>query len=142
MLSRRSFLKWAGGAAAAAAVAKAIPHLPALELDPDKALWVPGAKSIFIPGSQTIRPLSAHETLLYDAEALAKLAPAAHMYDATLGVRITRYMLNEQGLIVPVTPEGYRAGYQIYDTLSDIIAPNLNVNVKANAPWMWKEGTR
>jgi hypothetical protein len=107
MLSRRSFLRWAGGAAAAAAtvaVLPALPSLPALVLDPEKALWVPGAKTIFIPEVRLARP---------------RLAEVV----GSNGQLLSRWMIDHNGLAVPITPEGYRAGYEIIDSMSDILAP-------------------
>lgn len=136
MLSRRSFLKWAGSAAAATVAVKA---LPALELDPEKALWVPGKKTIFIPETES-KLISGIEALQANvAEVRRNLNPAFYAQDARLGntIRMSRYMINEKGLVVPVTPEGYRAGYQIYEVLDRVIDPNLSIEALAQNGATW-----
>lgn len=47
-MERRAFLKWLGLGAATAAVATVAPELV---LDPERALWVPGQKSVFDLGA-------------------------------------------------------------------------------------------
>lgn len=53
-LNRRQFLSALFGTAAAAMVANAKPL--ELVLDPELALWSPGAKTIFIPEAKILRP--------------------------------------------------------------------------------------
>ena len=101
MLSRRSFFKFLGGAVAGAVAAKV---LPAVELDLEKALWLPGKKTIFIP-ELIARPLDFIGLPNYTKETLKAL---------TRQLTFGRWMIDGRGLIVPVTAEGYRAGYQIY----------------------------
>jgi hypothetical protein len=103
MLSRRDFFKWAGGAVAGAVAAKALSSQAADLLDPERALWVPGLKKIFVP--ELLKPDQFLTTDFYTREALNRLQK--HF-------TFSRYMVNDAGLMVPVTPEGYRKGYHIF----------------------------
>lgn len=105
MLSRRSFFKFLGGAVAGAVAAKVIPAAvaPALDFDPEKALWVPGQKKIFIP--ELVGGNGFISTDAFTRETLKALC--RHL-------TFNRWMIDDQGLMVPVTAEGYSKGYMIY----------------------------
>lgn len=53
-MNRRAFFQRVLGGVAAATVA------PLLELDPERALWVPGKKTIFLPPAPTIQTIAFH----------------------------------------------------------------------------------
>lgn len=57
-MNRRGFLKLLGGATATVAAA-ASGIAGAFSLDPEKALWVPGAKTIFIPPVRKVVPVQS-----------------------------------------------------------------------------------
>lgn len=75
MFSRRSFLtRLAGAAAAAVAIG---------ELDPEKLLWVPGAKTIFLP---TERPL-VHGAEAVQAWSVREQAGLAEIIEQKTGIQ-------------------------------------------------------
>ena len=136
-ISRRSFFRRAAVAIAGAAAAATVPEklVQALELDPERALWVPGQKTIFLPpAKEVIKPGITRDTEWYTRESLKQLERKFTVTDdAGRFVYSGRYMVQDSGLHAPVTEEGFRKGFEIRRNLYEV-TPDRDLRITVYTP--------